>query len=157
MEGHNMSTGGGGHEMSMGAPPMTMNHKMGWTHMTFFWGSHSEILFKGWPGTRGGMYALALVVVFLPGVLVEWVSTWNLTGRGRSRLLNGLSQTAVHALRMGLAYLLMLAVMSFNVGVLLVALAGHALGFLLFASAFCNKREAERCQAGTAEPPPFKC
>ncbi|URD77078.1 Copper transporter [Musa troglodytarum] len=65
--------------------------------MTFFWGKNSEILFAGWPGTRGGMYALAL--------------------------------------RVGLAYLGMIAIMSFNGGVLIVAVAGHALGFLLFGSA----------------------
>nr|XP_018678764.1 PREDICTED: copper transporter 2-like [Musa acuminata subsp. malaccensis] len=30
--------------------------------MTFLWGKNSEILFMGWPGTRGSMYALALGV-----------------------------------------------------------------------------------------------
>lgn len=44
----------------------------------------------------------------------------------------GLTLTVVHALRVGLAYMVMLAVMSFNVGVLLAAVFGHALGFLFF-------------------------
>uniref|UniRef100_A0A0D3EUI6 Uncharacterized protein n=1 Tax=Oryza barthii TaxID=65489 RepID=A0A0D3EUI6_9ORYZ len=37
---------------------------MRYTHMTFFWGKNSEVLFTMWPGTRGGMYALALIFVF---------------------------------------------------------------------------------------------
>ncbi|OAY67780.1 Copper transporter 6, partial [Ananas comosus] len=51
--------------------------KMSYVHMTFFWGKNSEILFSGWPGARGGMYALALIVVFLLAVLVEWTARYD--------------------------------------------------------------------------------
>ena len=43
-------------------------------------------------------------------------------------------QTLLHAIRIGLAYMVMLALMSFNGGVFLVAVAGHAVGFLVFGS-----------------------
>lgn len=113
---------------------MTMDMSMGWTHMTFFWGSHSEILFKGWPGARTGMYVLALVVVFALSVLYEWVNHCSLV-RAAGEPGRRLVQTGMHAVRVGLMYLVMLAVMSFNVGVLIVAIVGHAVGFLVFGSA----------------------
>ena len=40
-------------------------------------------------------------------------------------------QTCIYALRMGLVYLVMLSVMSYNLGVFIVAVAGHAAGFFL--------------------------
>jgi copper transporter 1 len=116
----------GGHGMGMGpaaAPVVRRKHYM---HMTFYWGTQSEILFDGWPGARGGMYALALAATFALAVLVEFLGSF-LSKRGRGVAAGA----AAHALRVGLAYVLMLALMSFNVGVLLAAVAGHALGFLL--------------------------
>lgn len=112
-----------------------------YTHMTFFWGTNSEVLFKMWPGTSRGMYGLALIVVFFMAFFVELLSCRRVTrlGRQQPRLLAALFQTAVHALRVGLAYLLMLALMSFNVGVLIVAIAGSAAGFLLFHSSVFHR------------------
>ncbi|XP_042510706.1 copper transporter 1-like [Macadamia integrifolia] len=109
------------------------NHKMT-MHMTFFWGKNAEILFSGWPGTRTGMYVLSLIVVFVLAVLVEWLSHSHFIKSRNNNFVAGLLQTLMHAVRMGLAYLVMLAVMSFNLGVFIAAVAGHALGFLLFAS-----------------------
>ncbi|KAM3351689.1 hypothetical protein ACQJBY_023563 [Aegilops geniculata] len=135
---------GGGHAMGTGmggaaAPAAAAAHggmRMHYMHMTFYWGKNSEILFHGWPGSSGGMYALALLVVFALAVLVEFLSScrWiesRLSSRDRPAAA-GAARAAVHALRVGLVYVLMLALMSFNVGVLLVAVAGHAVGFLLF-------------------------
>ncbi|CAL5426773.1 unnamed protein product [Camellia sinensis] len=114
-------------------------HKM-MMHMTFFWGKNALILFPGWPGTDSRMYALALVCVFLFSVLVEWLSYCNLGREGGSnRVASGLTMTAVHAVRVGLANMVMLALMSFNVGVFLVAVAGHALGFFFFGSRIFGK------------------
>ncbi|KAF8010776.1 hypothetical protein BT93_J1424 [Corymbia citriodora subsp. variegata] len=122
-------------------------HGMAKMHMTFFWGTNSEILFSGWPGAQSGLYALALLFVFALCVLVEWLS------HCRGHLLPAkpgvaakVVRSLLHALRMGLAYLAMLALMSFNGGVFLAAVAGHALGFMVFA-----KPEKERLpQVGKA-------
>lgn len=46
----------------------------------------------------------------------------------------GLAQTGVYTVRAGLSYLVMLAVMSFNGGVFLAAMAGFGLGFMIFGS-----------------------
>ncbi|XP_078445221.1 copper transporter 1-like [Wolffia australiana] len=146
-----MDMGGHSHGGDMGAPPSMGGMRKSYTHMTFFWGKNSEILFQGWPGTRGGMYALALIFVFVMAVLVEWLSHCRLIKDKWPRLAAGFLQTVLHTLRVGLAYLLMLAVMSFNVGVLLVAIGGHALGFLLFSGALLGKSEK------TGDLPPMKC
>ena len=61
---------GGGHDMG-GMPGMRMRY----THMTFFWGRKSEILFVGWPGADGGMYALALVAVFALAFVLEFLGS----------------------------------------------------------------------------------
>ena len=51
-------------------------------------------------------------------------------------------ETQVHAIRVGLAYIVMLGVVSYDVGVHLVALAGRGLGFLIFGTkAFGTKLE----------------
>ncbi|KAL5214077.1 hypothetical protein ABZP36_003229 [Zizania latifolia] len=129
------------------APPPQQQHKMEMMmHMTFFWGDRVVVLFRGWPGERGaGMYLLCLLFVLALAALTEVLpvlsSLLARRGAGGSGSLSSSGGpapassaallTAVHAARMGLAYLVMLAVMSFNVGVLLAAVAGHALGFLL--------------------------
>ncbi|XP_010923188.1 copper transporter 1 [Elaeis guineensis] len=104
-------------------------------HMTFFWGKRVEILFSGWPGDRGvGMYLLALLFVFVTAALVDCLSSISrrpAAAAGDRRVSNAVLPTTLHAVRLGLAYLVMLAVMSFNVGVLIVAIAGHAVGFLV--------------------------
>ncbi|KAK4441092.1 Copper transporter 6 [Sesamum alatum] len=120
---------------------MTTSSHMIMTHMTFFWGKNAEILFSGWPGTRTGMYVLALIFVFVLSVIVEWLTHCRRTGgvEGPDSFSGGLIRTVVHGIRIGLGYLVMLAVMSFNVGVLIVAVAGHAVGFFLFGSRVFKK------------------
>ncbi|KAK9755679.1 hypothetical protein RND81_01G042900 [Saponaria officinalis] len=131
--GHDM----GGMNMTQSSSPsstntnMTMSHMNGMMmHMTFYWGHKAQILFSGWPGSSTGMYVLALFVVFLLAVMIEWVSRSRITKR--NDVVSGVLLTLLHALRVGLAYLVMLALMSFNVGVFIVAVVGHAVGFLVF-------------------------
>ena len=119
-------------------------------HMTFYWGSKSEILFPGWPGARGGMYALALAFIFALAVLLEFLGSFRGLG-GSSRGRRVAAGAAVHAVRVGAAYVLMLALMSFNVGVLLAAVAGHAAGFLLFRAGLCGSGRAAQVDDGAKE------
>uniref|UniRef100_A0A0E0JP81 Copper transport protein n=1 Tax=Oryza punctata TaxID=4537 RepID=A0A0E0JP81_ORYPU len=142
MGGHGMG-GGGGMAMAM-APAATqggMGRRKRYMHMTFYWGKNSEILFTGWPGASGGMYTLALAAFFALAVLLEFLGSPRLqesSSLGGRRRATAAAAGAVHAVRVGLAYLLMLALMSFNVGVLLAAVAGHAVGFLAFRAGLCG-------------------
>ncbi|CAL9765107.1 unnamed protein product [Musa acuminata subsp. burmannicoides] len=113
---------------------------MGMMHMTFFWSTRAQILFSCWPGDRGaGAYVLALFLVAAASALVDCLSAaLHRLSRG-DRVSLALLRTALHAARMGLAYLVMLAVMSFNVGVLIAAIVGHALGFLLTGSGLLKR------------------
>ncbi|KAL0436800.1 UNVERIFIED_CONTAM: Copper transporter 1 [Sesamum radiatum] len=144
------------HGMSAAPPPsngtMMMHHRHMMMHMTFFWGKNAEILFDGWPGyDHLGMYVLALVLVFFLALIVEWLSNCSIL-RGSSSsdsqrsaaAAAGMLQTVLYAVRIGLAYLVMLAVMSFNAGVFLVAIAGHSVGFFLFGSRLLTNRRLLR-------------
>ena len=137
----------------------TMHHKkMMMMHMTFFWGENAEILFSGWPGTNNtGMYVLSLVVVFVLSLLVELLSHSNLISRNSSDVAAGIVQTLMHGLRMGLAYLVMLAVMSFNGGVFLAALFGHVVGFFFFGSRVFKKPQNPPPYGKASDIPPMSC
>ncbi|XP_008457428.2 copper transporter 2-like [Cucumis melo] len=127
-------------------------------HMTFFWGKNTQVLFSGWPGDRSGMYAVALMFVFLLAVAVEWLSCWRvMTEAGPRNVAAGIVQTAVHGIRMGIAYLVMLALMSFNGGVFIVAVAGHMVGFLVFGSRVVKKEKSSAYDQGSADLPSRVC
>ncbi|KAG8055252.1 hypothetical protein GUJ93_ZPchr0001g31947 [Zizania palustris] len=152
-----MDMGGRG----MAAPAPAANGMVGrrkrYMHMTFYWGKNSEILFPGWPGASGGMYALAIVAVFALAVLHEFLgciarglesSAYYGRGLGRRRAAAA-ARAGVHGVRVGVAYLLMLALMSFNAGVFLVAVAGHAVGFLAFSARRDRRNKEEELAPAT--------
>ncbi|XP_073147444.1 copper transporter 6-like [Henckelia pumila] len=136
----------------------TMGHRHMMMHMTFFWGGDAEILFHGWPGhDRPGMYFLALAVVFFFAIFVEWLSHCSIIRESSRRgAAAGLLQSLMYALRIGLAYLVMLAVMSFNGGVFLVAIGGHSVGFFFFGS-MAFKKAAPANYGTTSDLPPMIC
>lgn len=112
-------------------------------HMTFYWGKDALILFKGWPGPNNiGMYALALIFVFFMALLVEWLA--DAMSRMKSEgAASGLAQTMLYGLRVGIGNMVMLALMSFNVGVFLVAVLGHTLGFFFFRVIIRSREERD--------------
>ncbi|CAL9123520.1 unnamed protein product [Musa textilis] len=113
---------------------------MAMTHMSFIWSTRAQILFSCWPGDRGaGTYVLALFLVAAASALVDCLSAALHHLRRGDRVSLAFLRTALHAARMGVAYLVMLAVMSFNVGVLIAAIVGHALGFLLTGSGLLKR------------------
>ncbi|VVB04585.1 unnamed protein product [Arabis nemorensis] len=147
------------HDMHNMPPPssssMTNHTKphMMMMHMTFFWGKNTEVLFSGWPGTSSGMYALCLIVVFFLAVIAEWLAHSPIfRADGSTDRTAGIAQTAVYTLKTGLSYLVMLAVMSFNGGVFIVAIAGYAVGFLLFGSTVFKKPSDDRKTAELLPP-----
>ncbi|KAK4748234.1 hypothetical protein SAY87_014820 [Trapa incisa] len=103
--------------------------------MNFYWGHEAVVLFSGWPGGSLGWYFVALLFVFLLAVVTELLSSpppLKLSGQGQGRVAaSRLRDTAAHTLRTGLNYLLMLSVMSFNLGVFIVVVTGHGVGFFI--------------------------
>lgn len=140
-----------GTEMGDGKQRMMMSH------MTFFWGKSTEILFSGWPGQSPMMYVVALLLVFVMAMLVEWISNTKFIKSINNKLVAVLLQTAMYGLRIGLAYLVMLAVMSFNVAVLLVAIAGYTTGFLLFGRRLFRDSSDIMSYEKHSDLPPFNC
>ncbi|KAL1321585.1 hypothetical protein HN51_066439 [Arachis hypogaea] len=114
-------------------------------HTSFYWDHKVDILFRCWPGDSVGMYVVALMLVFAMAVLVEWLSFTNivkLKPGGSNDVVGGLLKTGLYGVRSGLSYLVMLAVMSFNGGVFIVAIGGHVIGFLIFGTRAFRRKTA---------------
>lgn len=128
------------------SPPVSNDMVM---QMNFYWGKDVIILFKGWPSNNLAMYILALAFVFMLSAATEVLSIPQVAKSSGSRPMIGLLiQATVYAVKMGLAYLIMLSVMSYNLGIFIVAVAGHGLGFLLVkirahATAAANQARSE--------------
>lgn len=103
---------------------------------TFFFGN---IAGKG--NKRIMYYLIYLGSAFFTSVLVEWLSHTRFfvddpaaKSSKKNNVVAGLIQTGLYGIRTTLAYLVMLHVMSFDVWILLMAVAGYSIGFLIFGS-----------------------
>ncbi|KAG5515193.1 hypothetical protein RHGRI_036286 [Rhododendron griersonianum] len=126
-----------------------MHQKMMNSHMTFIWGKNSkESLIS---------YLVDLISVFLLSLLVECLSHTRFINAVTNNVVAGLMQTVMYGIRIGLAYLVMLLVMSCNVGILLAAVAGFSAGFLLFGSRFFRTSETIGVYQKSTDLPPLNC
>ncbi|EEF43764.1 copper transporter, putative [Ricinus communis] len=68
---------------------------------------------------------------------------------GVNIVVAGLQKTAMCAITVALAFLVILAVISFDISVLLAALAGYSIGFLIFGSQVFRQPNIEPHQDST--------
>lgn len=99
-------------------------------HSTFWFGrTNVMILFPGWPDHTLSHFYLALFVAFMLALLADFYA---LSSAFEPKLAPKrlLSHTTTYCLRMYLTYLVILSVVTFNVGVFLAVIAGHVIGYL---------------------------
>lgn len=121
------------------------------SHMAFSHGKGSENLY---------LNIVDLVVVFLMSLVVEWMSntTYLSNFSDHHNVVGvGLIQTGLYSVRMMAAYAVMLAVMSFNAGILAAAVAGYSMGFLIFRIRFFNEDDDQLGYHKPSDLPPLNC
>ncbi|CAN1770163.1 Copper transporter 6 [Linum perenne] len=101
-------------------------------HNSFFWGKDVILLFAGWPNHSLPMYILACLVIFFMAAVAEILSLAQSVKVGTSSPVMGAAVGACfYAVKMGLSYMVMLAVMSFNLGIFISAVLGHSVGLFV--------------------------
>ncbi|XP_030531875.2 copper transporter 4 [Rhodamnia argentea] len=113
------------------------------THMSFYWGHSVIVLFDHWPGNDPAMYALAIIFIFCLAFLVEFLLGFEFAKPGATKVGACLFKTGLYLVRSAVSYMVMLAVVSYNGGIFLAAVGGHAVGFLIFRSRLFGKCDGE--------------
>ncbi|GER55857.1 copper transporter [Striga asiatica] len=105
----------------------------------FYWGKEAQFLFNNWPDNSSAMYALSLILVFTLAVTAEFLSKLDIDKDGSNRIGSIFFRAGISAVRAGFAYMIILAVMSYNGGVFIAAVLGHAVGHVAFGSGLAKK------------------
>ncbi|XP_031485609.1 copper transporter 6-like [Nymphaea colorata] len=115
-------------------------------HFALFWGTDSAnvILFGGWPGASVGKYVFLLIVIFLGGIITEWLAFLKVKWVEEKPYLSGFLSSLVYGIRMFFANMMMLSLMSFNIGVVILAVLGHGVGYWLFGTCAFRKKACDR-------------
>eukprot|EP00271_Cylindrocystis_brebissonii_P008716 TRINITY_DN2319_c0_g1_i3.p1 TRINITY_DN2319_c0_g1~~TRINITY_DN2319_c0_g1_i3.p1 ORF type:complete len:182 (+),score=24.00 TRINITY_DN2319_c0_g1_i3:482-1027(+) len=153
MDGGDSGMASGQTDSGMSTMPTGMSMQM-----TFYWSTSATILFDAWKVSTVAEYIAALIGVFLFCMLHELLTTYrmtfiatacsvaarttdgnssetNLKERIMGPCLSGTSKligALLYTLNAASSYLIMLIIMSFNLGLFLAVILGLGAGFLLF-------------------------
>lgn len=98
------------------------------------------VLFKGWETTSLGEYFATLIFIFLFSLAHEYMTTYriNYTLKKDDAHYGSLISSLLYLLSVTFSYLIMLMVMTFNVGIFFTVLLGLATGFYFFGQTRSN-------------------
>ena len=98
--------------------------------MTFTWQYDAVILFEGWQTRTASEFFVACIAVMCMSVGHQLSKAWlNEHSRHYRGEEERLTATLMHGVVMALSYLLMLVVMTFNMGLFFAVIFGQMLGF----------------------------
>lgn len=110
--------------------------------MNFYMGKSVVFLLSDWKCTSAGVFLILCVVSFALAMAYQFLTTFKDTE-------NELKYTLVSMVRMLLAYVLMLILMTFNGGLFMSIVVGHAVGYGLFG--FAPVILTQKCQCSDSD------
>lgn len=146
-------------------------------HMTFYLGTQVTLWFDYWRVTGWLGYSFTLVAVLVLSIFHEWLATCRAALMKKNKrktkrptlptsviattnnttiitdgqlaidVAENLMNSILFGINVGAGYLLMLAVMTFNVGVCLTIVVGLSVGFFIFHSTSESTSRADMCGA----------
>ncbi|KAL0485046.1 COPT6 [Acrasis kona] len=118
------------------------------------------LLFKEWQVNTGWMYALAIMVMVLASILNQFLFFIVRKNIDNKPTLEGYQQveknrnmriymwyaikSVVFLFQNALSYLLMLAVMTFNVGIFVAVIVGNTIGWMIFSMRYVDYKDVAK-------------
>ncbi|KAL3753726.1 hypothetical protein ACJRO7_001033 [Eucalyptus globulus] len=124
------------HNTELNNPHVHHGNRLMAMHMS--WGHDRVILTDHWPGNDPAMFSLAIIFVFCLAFLIIFLLRFEYTKPGTTK-----GGACLYTVRLAASYMVMLAVVSYNGGIFLAAVSGHAVGFLIFRSRLFGKWDHE--------------